>query len=366
MDKPTKGPWPAIAYIPIATDIEFEPFEDPIETEETQPLCHRAAPLSPDDTSASPDYTLDTPHSDEDSEPMESFVTRIASPSGSTSPLSPVHALTQTLPTSTLSRAFYYHSTTRMARYRSSYETPSSSASPASSLTLPLWKRYRGTSELILDTKTEGNESEAEGIGSKSEESEDEGPRAARRRALDLAEDIAHSTYEVGQSSGSVPVQQTVEETTPPRLPVCATWEDLVDGTVYTDIECVMPPVHAPVQTLASPEWSSSSLPVSPASLTVPSPIASPETTLAATIAVEEDELIEVGAQLELHGSILHDHTQRLDVLPPTLFERYGLALEAWAGQADTQRAAMWQTRYEDQREILALRMQHAADQREM
>ncbi|GKF54420.1 hypothetical protein Tco_0161330 [Tanacetum coccineum] len=103
------------AYTPIATDIESEPFEDPIETEETQPLCHRAAPLSPDDTSASPDYTLDTLHSNEDSEPMESFMTRIASPSGSTSPLSPVHPLTQTSPTSKPSRAFYYHSTTRIA-----------------------------------------------------------------------------------------------------------------------------------------------------------------------------------------------------------------------------------------------------------
>ncbi|GJU82739.1 hypothetical protein Tco_1285104 [Tanacetum coccineum] len=118
----------------------------------------------------------------------------------------------------------------------------------------------------------------------------------------------------------------------------------------------------------------------------VPSPVASPETSPAATITVEEDEFLEVGAQLELHGSILHDHTQRLDALPPTLFEGHGsleraheqaiitfgalwrpvLALEAWAGQTDAQRAALWQVRYEDQREILELRMQHTADQREM
>ncbi|GJS48694.1 hypothetical protein Tco_0598815 [Tanacetum coccineum] len=39
-------------------------------------------------------------------------------------------------------------------RYRSSYETPS----PSSSLTLSVWKRYRGTSELILDTDSEGYE----------------------------------------------------------------------------------------------------------------------------------------------------------------------------------------------------------------
>ncbi|GJS04613.1 hypothetical protein Tco_0321121 [Tanacetum coccineum] len=86
--------------------------------------------------------------------------------------------------------------------------------------------------------------------------------------------------------------------------------------------------------------------------MTVPSPVASPVTTPAETIAVDEDEFIEVGAQLELHGSILHDHTQRLDALPPTLFKGLGslergqeqatiifgslwrpvLALEAWAG----------------------------------
>ncbi|GKF75717.1 hypothetical protein Tco_0225161, partial [Tanacetum coccineum] len=39
-------------------------------------------------------------------------------------------------------------------RYRSSYETSSSSSSP----TLLGRKRYRGTSELILDTDSEGDE----------------------------------------------------------------------------------------------------------------------------------------------------------------------------------------------------------------
>ncbi|GKG61844.1 hypothetical protein Tco_0623561, partial [Tanacetum coccineum] len=75
----------------------------------------------------------------------------------------------------------------------------------------------------------------------------------ARRRVLELAEGPP-STFEVGQSSRNVPDRQTTDEITTPRLPVRTTWEDLVDGTVYTDIECIMPPVHAPVQTLASPE----------------------------------------------------------------------------------------------------------------
>ncbi|GKE55679.1 hypothetical protein Tco_1494864 [Tanacetum coccineum] len=262
-------------YTPIATDIESKPYKDPIETEENQPLPPKATPISPDYTPACPNYTPDT------------LLLRHHPP---------LHLLELSI----------------TARYRSSYETPSSSASPASSLTLPIWKRCWGTSEPILVTKTEGDESKAEGTDSKSEESKDKGP-----------------------SSES---EETTKETTTPRLPVRATWEDPVDDTVYMDIECVMPPVHEPIQTPASLEWSSGSLLVSLASLIVPSPVASLVTTPAATIVVDEHEFLEVGAQLELHRSILHDHTQRLDALPPTLFER----------------------------EILALRMQHTADQCEM
>ncbi|GJX41791.1 hypothetical protein Tco_0256781 [Tanacetum coccineum] len=371
------------AYTPIVMDPDSEPFEDPIETEETHPLSPRAAPLSPDYTPTFLDYTPDTPHSDKDSEPMEASETRTASPSGSTSPLSPAHPLTQTSPIPTPSRAFYYRGTARMVvhtqptllldtssrvteamtlspssfrkRYRPSYEAPSSSALPASSLTLPLRKRYRGTSKPILDTETEGDESEANGTGSESEESKDKGPgseseeiapegqqqqavlvedttadeplglgyEVARRRALELVECPVPNTFKIGQSSRSVPDQQRVDETPTPRLPTRPTWVDPKDDTVYIDINYDAPPVRTPVQTPASPEWSSGSLPVSPASLTVPSPVASPVTTPAATIAVDEDEFLEVGAQLELHGSILYDHTQRLDALPPTLFEGY-------------------------------------------
>nr|GFD33436.1 hypothetical protein [Tanacetum cinerariifolium] len=68
-------------------------------------------------------------------------------------------------------------------RYRSSYVTPS----PSSSLTLPIRKRYRGTSELILDTKTEdegldsdvereGSENEGPSLDDEGHGLEDEGP----------------------------------------------------------------------------------------------------------------------------------------------------------------------------------------------
>ncbi|GKF15113.1 hypothetical protein Tco_0056575, partial [Tanacetum coccineum] len=57
---------------------------------------------------------------------------------------------------------------------------------------------------------------------------------------------------------------------------------------VYTDILNYVPSA-APIQTPLSPEWSSGSLPVSPSSLSVLSPIASPVTTPAATISIDAD-----------------------------------------------------------------------------
>ncbi|GKD21887.1 hypothetical protein Tco_1223590, partial [Tanacetum coccineum] len=52
-------------------------------------------------------------------------------------------------------------------RYKSSYETPSPSPSP----TLPVWKRYRGTSELIEDTEGGSLEPDSERKGLKDESS---------------------------------------------------------------------------------------------------------------------------------------------------------------------------------------------------
>nr|GEV59885.1 hypothetical protein [Tanacetum cinerariifolium] len=315
---------------------------------------------------------------------MEASETRTSSPAGFTSSISPDHLLTQISPTSTPSRAFYYRSTAHMVvrtqptlspvissrvtkamtlspssfhkRYRSSYETSSLSTSLTSSLTLPIWKRYHGTSESLLETETEGDKSKAEGTGSESKESEDEDPgseseeaapegqqkqtflikdttvneplglgyRAAKCHALELAEDLMPITFEVGQSSRSLLDQHKMDETLTPWLPTRPTWVDPKDGTVYIDINFDASPVRALVQNLASPECSSGSLPISLASLTVPSPVASPVTTPASTIAVEDDEFLEVGAHLELQGSILHDHTHRLDALPPTLLEGMG------------------------------------------
>ncbi|GJZ42084.1 hypothetical protein Tco_0588970, partial [Tanacetum coccineum] len=165
-------------------------------------------------------------------------------------------------------------------RYKYSYETPSPSSSP----TLRVRKRYRGTSELVEDTGGESSELDSERDGSEDESSdlddkrereshglddeghglddegqglEDEDPGlgygAVRRRALESTEEITPSTYEVGQSSRSVPEQEGAERISAFRQATLVTWVDPEDGRVFTDISTYVPPA-APVQTSPSLE----------------------------------------------------------------------------------------------------------------
>ncbi|GJS96122.1 hypothetical protein Tco_0803090, partial [Tanacetum coccineum] len=325
----------------------------------------------------------------EEFEASESSGTRIVSSyssvsSDSTTPLSPDHPHTHVSPTPTPTRVLFHRRTTRIAmltqptlspglsariaettafspsffrkRYRSSYETPS----PSSSLTLLAWKKYRDDERESqgLDDESQGKDDESQGLNDEGQGLKDEGPGmeeeeeaaregqqqavsvddittsepldlgygVARRRSLESTEEIASSMYEVGQSSRSVPEHEGAERVSALRHPTLISWVDPEDGRVYTDILTYIP-LAVPVQTPPSPEWSFGSLPVSPSSLVVPSPIASPVATPTTTISVDEDQFLEVGAQLELHGSILHDHTQHLDTLPPTLFEGYDMDL---------------------------------------
>ncbi|GJU34632.1 hypothetical protein Tco_1182986 [Tanacetum coccineum] len=144
---------------------------------------------------------------------------------------------------------------------------------------------------------------------------------------------------------------------------------DPEDDRVYIDVP-IYPPPTPPVQTPLSPEWSSGSLPVSPAPSIVPSPISSPMIPLT----------------IPSRGGLIHDYTVRLGELSPALFERcdrdigelftrsgavrdeifsqryrlrslkheqervavtFGviwrpvLAMESWVGQTDAQRAAL-------------------------
>ncbi|GJZ09073.1 hypothetical protein Tco_0543356 [Tanacetum coccineum] len=349
---PFDDPYVAVRQTRLV-DTESEPEEAPSEAEELQSLGS-SVPLM-----------------GEEFEAVEPSGTRIVSShssasSNSTTPLSPDHPLTHISPTPTPIHSSFHRRTARMTvrvqpamfpshsarvteamdlsdsafrkRYRSSYESPSSSSSPA----LPVQKRYRGTSELILDTDNEGDElgdedikkdeedesldaddegersddegHKGEGLGLEEEEEDEDAPEgqqqavlvmdtvaseplclgyeAARRHALESIEEITPSTYEVGQSSRSMPKQQGAYRVSAFRQPTLTTWVDPEDDRVYTDIP-VYPPV-APVQTLLSPEWSSGYFPISLSSPVVPSPIASLVATLKATIS-------------------------RLDALPPTL-----------------------------------------------
>ncbi|GJU02105.1 hypothetical protein Tco_1112443 [Tanacetum coccineum] len=231
-------------------------------------------------------------------EPFEPSGTRTISShssalSDSTTPLSPDHPLTQDSRTPTPTRVSFHHRTARMVvrtqptlspgmsariaeatalspssfhkRYRYSYETPSRS----SSLTLPVRKRYRGTSELIEDTKGESSELDFKREGSE-DGLEDEDP------GIEEEEEAAPK----GQS---VPEQEGAGSISAFKQPTLVTWVDPKDGRVFTNIPTYVPSA-APVQTPPSPEWSPGSLPVSPSSSVVPSPIALLVATPAATI----------------------------------------------------------------------------------
>ncbi|GJZ66466.1 hypothetical protein Tco_0623162 [Tanacetum coccineum] len=352
-------PYVAVRQAHLAdTDTESRPVEDIRETEVPQPLLilPSLVPSSDDlhltvgqahtpatvDTESEPEEASSKTKEFEAYEPSDTGITssHSSASSDSTTPLSPNHPLTQTSPTPTPTRVLSYRRTTRMAvhtqptlspgmsariaeaaalspssfrkRYRSPYEIPS----PPSSPTLPIRKRYR-----VLAEDTVVDEPLGLSYG------------ALRRRELVVREGEMPSMFEVGQSSRFVPEHEGAERVSAFRYPTLVTWADPKDGRVYTDIPTYVPPV-APVQTPPSLERSSGSLPVSPSSPAVPTPVAS----------------------------------LRLDTLPHALFEGYDrdlrelytrpvLALKAWAGQTDAQRAALWHVVYDIQRENYDLKM---------
>ncbi|GKC54630.1 hypothetical protein Tco_1077375, partial [Tanacetum coccineum] len=351
------------AYLATITDFESKPFEDSRETEIPQPLpiasspaipsndpyliplAARTTPPSLDHTPTSSDLTPVSPLTDEEFKAYEPADTRTTSShstasSDSTTPLSLDHPLTHTSPTPT--RVSYYHGTTRMAvrtqpnlstgmsariaeatdfspssfckRCRSFYETPS----PSSSLTLPIRKRYQGTSKLVEHTEDESSDSNTEREGSEDEglvleEGKEEAAPEGQQQAVSVVDTATDEP--LGLCYGALRrQQQRVEETPAPRPPVRATW------------------------TSPSPEWSSNSLPVSPSSLAVPTSVASPaDSSLIASPATVKAEsfLTELGAQVE-------------------------------GGHVDTQRATMWQARYDDHRLIHDLLVQNTTMQREL
>nr|GEZ62121.1 hypothetical protein [Tanacetum cinerariifolium] len=194
------------------------------------------------------------------------------------------------------------------------------------------------------------------------------GYEALRHRELALEEDHVYSTFEVGQGSGSAPEPGRSERVSAFRQPTLTIWTDPEDGM-----------------------WTSSSLPISPSPYVVPSRVSSPmipltvPSTMATsitTISIDEDQFIEVGAQLDLYRGILQDHTQLLNVMPPTLFAKidkdemtamtFGalwrsmLALKAWTGRVDTRMIYMSWAGYDDHRRVHNMLFQQTALRREL
>nr|GEY89476.1 hypothetical protein [Tanacetum cinerariifolium] len=252
-------------------------------------------------------------------------------------------------------------------RYRSYYKTPSPSSSP----TLSIRKRYRGKFVIILDTETEDECSDSD---SERDGSEDEG-LGSKDEGLGLDE-VGHGLEKEG------PCLEEQEEEAAPEVQqqIVLVVDRAMDeplGLGYGALRC---------HELALGEGSVPSTfevnraLVSPSSLIVPLPIASPVTTLTTTISIDEDQFLKVEAQLELHVSIFYDHMQCLNALAPTLFEGYDrdlrelytrsraraiLALEAWACQTNAQRAALWHAIYDIQRENHDLRRQIVEERRD-
>nr|GEZ37685.1 hypothetical protein [Tanacetum cinerariifolium] len=289
-------------------DFESNLMEDVRGIEELQPLAARTAPPPSDHTHTLPNPTPVSPLTDKEFMASKPSDTRITS-SHSIAHQTPPHPEATSLSPSSFRK-----------RYRYSYETPSPSyetPSPSSSLTLPIRKRYRGTSKLIDDTKDESSDLDTmrEGLedggpGLKEQEEEEASPEG-QKRAVPIMDTAADEPLGFGYW-GLRRQQQRVKDTLTPRPRVRATWLDHVDGTVYTGIPIDVSPVCVPIQTPPSLEWSSGSLLVSPSSLAVPTPVASPVTTPATTIAVGKDEFLEVGAQLELYGAYYHLHCLRV------------------------------------------------------
>ncbi|GKE56468.1 hypothetical protein Tco_1495653, partial [Tanacetum coccineum] len=201
-----------------------------------------------------------------------------------TAPLSPDHPLTHVSPTLTPTRASFHCRTIRMTMRAQPAMSPGLLASVIEAMAL-----YRGTSELILDTDSEGDEL-VEDDTDKGREDEsldvDDEREGLDDEGCGLGDDDLDLESERLGLKGSK--EEVVHEGQQRAAPVGDTVVDPEDGQVYTNIPAYAPP-DVSVQTSPSLEWSSGSLPILPSSLVVPSPIASSVATPTSTILVDED-----------------------------------------------------------------------------
>nr|GFB67954.1 hypothetical protein [Tanacetum cinerariifolium] len=140
-------------------------------------------------------------------------------------------------------------------------------------MTLLVRKRYRGTSELILDINSEGDELGEDDTDEDEDDEEDKSLDADDKRESQGLDDEGQGLDDEGQGlEDEGPGVEEGDEATPEGLQQAF----LVVDTAVSE-------------------------PLGLGYGAVPSPIALPVATLAATISVDEDRFLAVGAQLELH-----------------------------------------------------------------
>ncbi|GKE08248.1 hypothetical protein Tco_1411799 [Tanacetum coccineum] len=257
-------------------------------------------------------------------------------------------------------------------RFRSSYESLPSSSPPD----LPLRKRYRGTSKLVEDDDVEEDDKEGDDkeedeemkessdFDNLSKDAEDEGPTiedddpAAGDEGLAAGDEGPSMGVESlslggdeavprGQQRAASVAETAVGEPLGLGYRALRRWEiALGEGrmpsvfeVVYIDVPAYPPPAP-PAQTPLSLEWSSGSLPISPAPSIVPSPISSPMIPLTVPSPVVSP------AMAETKGFLTELRCKGID----SSIWRPALAMESWAGQTDAQRAAMWHAISDTQR----------------
>ncbi|GJW86615.1 hypothetical protein Tco_0161955 [Tanacetum coccineum] len=211
-------------------------------------------------------------------------------------------------------------------------------------------KRYRGTPELILDTDSEGDEL-GEVDTKEDEEDESDESQGLEDAGFGLEEEEADQAVLVVETALSKSLrlgygalrrhELAVEEDQVP-----STFE-IPEMTEFTMTLLLMSPQFAPCLGYPpSPEWSLSSLLVSPSSTVVTSPTSSPVATPTATISVNIDRDVR---ELYTRSGVVRDEifSQRyrfrsLECEQERTAVTFGalwrpvLALEAWAGNVDT------------------------------
>ncbi|GJT20930.1 hypothetical protein Tco_0890867 [Tanacetum coccineum] len=325
MDTPTQDPYEAIrqAYLD-GTDIESEPFEDPIDTKTPEsplaiappiPLSESTIPVLVPILRRTARMVVRVPH---------------AIASGLSTSMAEVAAMSE----SALLEDSVEDDDEEDEEIEESMDSDSVSEDardegPTTEDEGPAAKD-EGLTVRVEGPDDEGYSVESNGLGlEKEEEDVPGGPQQAalvvgttvsaplglrygalRLRELALEEGDVYSTFEVGQGSGSAPESERLKRVSAFRQPTLTTWTNPEDATP--------------------------------------------------TIVKTEGFLTELGAQVKMQRGLIRDHAVRLEELSPALFKRsleyeqervtvtFGaiwrpvLDLEAWAGQTDAQRAALW------------------------